>query len=386
MRFAARMLCVLTALGLGTSTVAAQEWRQWVAVNAKETSDPCSGQNPRLVILPDGTFVAAVDHGVGCFVPAPRTPAVSVFRSTDRGQTWVVTASLSSPFSASMFAVGDDLYLLGAAERTQRTYVGGLVIKQSKDGGRTWSEARDRTTGQLADQLSHSLWPEAVICGGRVWRPQEVRSHREDNVLESDLVVMSAPVDADLLNADSWRTSSRAAIDDQDHMVGFLDVIAMRSGPPRFAVSCLDDFVLCRAETNSDGIELRASSVESQARLPKRAARRKVLHDPVTDTYFALTMPNDLDESRDDPHKPSTALVLMSSPDCASWSARTELMRMGDDVPIGWLDWAIDGADLVFVMTPRSEQWCSTVVFVRVPDFRGRSLASAPYWCARSVK
>ena len=99
--------------------------------------------SPGLAVLPNGDYLASHDF----FGPKSdefQCPAVAVFRSSDRGQSWKQTARLQCLFWPSLFTHNGAAYLLGTDKHHGR-----LVIRRSTDGGVTWTEPKDSATGLL---------------------------------------------------------------------------------------------------------------------------------------------------------------------------------------------------------------------------------------------
>ena len=89
--------------------------------------------SPSLAILPDGRYVACHD----LFGPASsewRGAVTRVFQSGDRGATWTQVATVEPAFWSGLFVHREELYLMGTTHHHGR-----IVIRRSRDGGKTWS-------------------------------------------------------------------------------------------------------------------------------------------------------------------------------------------------------------------------------------------------------
>ncbi|MGH9344627.1 MAG: sialidase family protein, partial [Terriglobia bacterium] len=153
--------------------------------------------SPSIVILPDGAYVSSHD----LFGPKS-TESVSgvtrIFRSADRGRSWRKVAEVRDQFWSNLFVLHDKLYLMG----TSCEY-GRIVMRRSLDGGLTWSPPNylTRRAGY------HTAPVPVVVKNERLWRAMEY--HPPGPWGHFQAFVISAPVDADLLDGKSWRMASR---------------------------------------------------------------------------------------------------------------------------------------------------------------------------------
>ncbi len=148
---------------------------------------------PAIAILPDGTYVAAHDFfGRN----AALTDTTHVYTSRDRGATWTRRSEIKGQAWFSLFVHRGALYLHGTASR-----YGDLTIRRSTDGGRTWTEPKDAQSGLLVRGRFHGAPVPVVEHGGRLWRAVEERVNDEQWPLHFASLVVSVPVDADLLAA-----------------------------------------------------------------------------------------------------------------------------------------------------------------------------------------
>ncbi|MEY3775049.1 MAG: hypothetical protein RLZZ129_1829 [Verrucomicrobiota bacterium] len=152
--------------------------------------------SPGIAILPDGSYLASHDW----FGPGTGNNEVSVYRSDDRGLTWRPLARLHGLLWPSLFVHRGAVYLLGNAG-----LYGAVVIRRSDDGGCTWTEARDASSGILRAGRNHGAPVPVVVHGGRIWRGLEAVTGPDDWPRHFQSMMMSASEDADLLSSGSWR-------------------------------------------------------------------------------------------------------------------------------------------------------------------------------------
>ena len=189
--------------------------------------------SPALVRLPDGAIIACHDH----FYDEPEAfrgshpRLTSIYRSEDDGRSFQHISNIIGAFWSTLFLHRGALYLLGC----DRCY-GSIVIRRSDDGGFTWSWPVNETSGLLF-RGGEGMTPPNYHCApvpvtfhnGRIYRAFE------DNVTGHwptgfQALVISAPEDADLLAASSWRMSNKLPFDAEkvpadwgDHGPGFLE-------------------------------------------------------------------------------------------------------------------------------------------------------------------
>lgn len=165
-----------------------------------------SGQfigSPSLVILPDGNYLASHDF-FGPKSGQADCGVTEIFCSTNRGASWRKTAGLRCGFWANLFAHRGAVYLLG----TTKEY-GQIVIRRSVDDGQTWTAPDSPATGQLTPTGHWHTAPVPVVeHAGRVWRAFENADHGTEWGRRFCAGLLSAPADADLLNATNWTRSN----------------------------------------------------------------------------------------------------------------------------------------------------------------------------------
>jgi hypothetical protein len=162
--------------------------------------------SPALAVLPNGDYVASHD----LFGPksTERTSAVTkVFSSSDKGKTWKHLTDLQGQFWSSLFVHNGSLYIIG----TEKHY-GPIIIRRSDDGGKTWTEPKDKDSGRLHEGFTegndkfffHCAPVPVVVHNGRIWRGIEAAIPTPKWGGNFYPTMMSAPVDADLLKSSSW--------------------------------------------------------------------------------------------------------------------------------------------------------------------------------------
>ncbi len=156
--------------------------------------------SPALCVLPNGDYLASHD----LFGPKSNEHVRAtgrLYRSTDKGATWSHVTDVDGYFWTNLFVHNGAAYALGTDK-----HHGQLIIRRSTDHGTTWSEPAVIDAGQW-----HTAPMPVIEHDGRLWRAFE-DAHTSDKWGERYRARMiSAPVDADLLKAESWTLSNAVA-------------------------------------------------------------------------------------------------------------------------------------------------------------------------------
>ncbi len=154
--------------------------------------------NPSITILPDGDYLAAC---TGAYRVQGTSAGVSFFLSSDKGLTWKAQSINNGVMSyQNLFVHKGILYLIGTSG-VQKD----IIIRKSMDKGVTWTYPVNETDGILLQGQYHSAPVPMVVNNGRLWRAFETNFDGENK----KAFVMSAPVDANLMNASNWTFSNR---------------------------------------------------------------------------------------------------------------------------------------------------------------------------------
>lgn len=361
------------ALAVMASAVA-QERPPWVVVDAPEMKQWDELRRPALVVLPDGSYVAKYEHE-GHYSNQIGT---RICVSRDRGATWERVATLDVPRLASLLAIGERLYLLGV-DGSGRTPRGHVVIRRSDDGGRTWTAAVDEATGRIRGESElESASVPSVIAAGRIWRPFARSFYR--GATRAHALLASAPVDADLLRADSWRWSEELPLAEPEApRVAGSYLIDDGAGPPRLVLRSFGFDCVGVALPSADGWKLALDERDPSITVPRNARGWEPRRDPLTQRWFALVNPKPVEESKS--AFDGGRVELMSSSDAVTWDVRSTLLDGG--AGYNERSWVYAGADLD-VVACISKKDGQRVVFLRVLNFRERTSETAPVFAAPS--
>jgi len=354
--------------------------------------------SPSLAILPDGTYVASHDlFGPGT---AEGTSGVTrIFRSPDRGATWSRVATVQPAFWSGLFVHRGGLYLMGTTHHHGR-----IVIRRSDDGGATWTAPDSDTTGLLTERGEYHTAPVPVLVhGGRVWRAFEDAGGGREWGTRYRAMMLSAPVDADLLDRRSWILSN-ALPRDPDWLAGrfhaWLEGNAVADAEGRVCnvlrVDAPGGERAAVVEVSADGRRVAFDPATGFIDFPGGAKKFTIRRDPRSEaagerpvwwTLASVAAP--VDAGRLHPHAIRNTLALVRSEDLRTWDMRSIVLHHPDAVRHGfqYVDWLFDGDDLVAVSrtahddagagAPRAHD-ANFLTFHRITNFRGLAPADSP--------
>jgi arylsulfatase A-like enzyme len=330
----------------------------------------------------DGALVASHD----LFGPGSTRSKTRVFASTDRGATWTQQGEIEGQWWSTLFAHRDALYLMG----TSREY-GATVIRRSTDNGATWTEPRDARSGLLHGDGKYHCAPVPVVeHDGRLWRAMEDAQGPGGWGSHFRAFMMSAPVDADLLDAVSWTSSNRLGRDPawlDGRFRGWLEGNAV-VGPDGRMLDVLrvdlpagSEELAAFVHISDDGTTATFDPAADFIPFPGGAKKFVIRYDPRSKLYWALTNAIPEPDPKRAPASMRNSLALASSPDLRDWTIRKVLVRHPDPIHHGYQypDWQFDGDDLIAVVRTAHDDGlggahnahdANWMTFHRVADFR----------------
>jgi hypothetical protein len=269
------------------------------------------------------------------------------------------------------------LYVLG----TRHEY-GVLLIRRSADGGRTWTEPAAPATGLLRAGRYHCGPCRILIHNGRIWR--SVGDFTGGRWGDFGVLVMSAPIDADLLNAESWMFSrplpkppeftwleGNVVLDPDKKLVNILRT--NRGGADKAAI----------VRVRPDGTELHYDPDNDFIDMPGGGVKFTVRYDERTSRYWSIA------SKQTNPTAYRNNLVLTSSVDLRNWQVESPLLSHPDSEKHAWqyVDWQFDGDDIIFVSRTafddglggaHSAHDANYLTFHRITGFRTRAPGPLP--------
>jgi hypothetical protein len=322
------------------------------------------------------------------FGPGSTYNTVKVFTSPDKGATWRETARIKGQFWSNLFVHKGALYLMGTSKK-----YGYLVIRRSTDNGRTWTVPSDDTSGLLLADAKYIPGPMPVVChNGRIWRAALDRMGGRRWGEWGRAFMMSAPLESDLLRADSWQCSNRlgydrrylegrfggwlegnAVVTPEGRIVDILRVHENKVGGKAAIIRISEDGTKATFDPDRDFIDF-----------PGGCKKFTIRYDPVSSLYWSLANII-LDADRDKGAKPErirNTQGLLSSPDLRTWKIRRTVLHHPDVKRHGfqYLDWQFEGDDIIAVSRTawderdgsraHSQHDANYMTFHRFEDFR----------------
>lgn len=353
--------------------------------------------SPGIVIVRDGVYLAKHDEfGPGS---TEHTSAITqLYQSDDAGKTWRQIYTFDGLFWASIFKLGDSIYLLGPNK-----HHGYLVLYRSDDDGKTWSTPTDADRGLLRPGENHTAPMPVIVHNGRVWRALEDAGNGDKWGQRYSPLMMSAPVDADLLKASSWTFSNfikrdpswlegkfnawlegNAVVTPDNHIVDIL------------RVDCPQGDLAAIVRVSDDGRTATFDAEHDFIAFPGGAKKFAIRHDPKTDLYWTLS---NFEPPFDRELKPSlirNALALASSPDLRNWTVQSIVLYHPDvkNHAFQYVDWLFEGDDMIVASRTAYEDGsggahrqhdANFLTFHRLKNFRDLKMAdSTPEYLRRA--
>ncbi len=326
-----------------------------VVVNYIPASTKTYIGSPSICILPNGDYIASHDH----FGPATTEHSealTAVYNSVNRGKSWTKIAEIHGQFWSNLFVHKDVLYIMGTWK-----HHGNLIIRRSVDGGKSWSEPTSAANGLLLEGEYHTAPMPMVIHNGRIWRAIEnAKSESKKWGIRYSAMVISAPIDADLLNSASWTITNflthnpayldgkfggwiegNAVITPEGKLVDMLRVATSEKGRELAAI----------VDISADGKVASFDRATGFINFEGGARKFSIRYDPKSARYWTISNMITQEFADRDAGSVRNTLVLKSSADLKKWTVHKILLHHPDVLKHGfqYVDWQFDGNDLIFL-------------------------------------
>ena len=315
--------------------------------------------SPSLAILPNGDYVASHD----LFGPESNEhvrATSKIYTSKNRGKSWTEIAEIDGAFWSKLFVRQGKLWFLG----TDRHH-GNTLIRLSEDGGKSWTNTRDSSNGLLLVGEYHCAPMPVIEYDGRIWRAMEsAMGPIKKWGKRYGAFMLSAPVDSDLLDADSW-TSSNILYYDSTYLDGNFggwlegNVVVDKEGQIWDMLRVDDRSTLeekaARVKISNDGKTASFDPKTGFISFPGGSKKFTIRYDEPSGLYWTIAnvIPEDIKKDHQDknPAGLRNTQALFSSPDLLKWQQRKVLLQHPDVVKHGfqYVDWMVDGKDIIFL-------------------------------------
>ncbi len=344
---------------------------------------------PSMEILPDGTYIASHD-----WFGLPATPSTAFFESKDRGEHWEKIAEIPAQQAGMLFYVNGALWSIGwMPEKMGDRNKTSITIRRSTDGGHTWTVPEDAKSGLLLDDPETSYFCDpapVLIYNGRVWKEVERVADRDSNSPRNwatgyQPLMISAPMDADLLDRDSWVFSNPVPWTTTPGLGGWLEGNALADPDGNMLILMrIDDIANCgkaaRLNLSSDLKTLSYNPETGFIEMPGGCKKFVIRYDEVSKKYWSLVdwvHPNDADAPNKE--RIRNTLTLVCSEDLTHWEIRSIIYRHPDrTIGFQYVDWRFVGDDIDFICrlgwvnSPNCHD-SDYLTFDRVKNFRSRT-------------
>ncbi|MCA9261009.1 MAG: exo-alpha-sialidase, partial [Planctomycetales bacterium] len=316
--------------------------------------------SPSLVSLGDGALLASHDE----FGPKSTEhvrATTHVFRSRDAGVTWSHVATVEGQFWSTLFVHRSAVYLLGVDK-----HHGNVVIRRSDDEGTSWTSPDAAHAGLIAEGQYH-CGPQPILeHDGRLWRAMEDAAGGERWGERYRPLLMSAAIDANLLDRKSWTLTNYVSVEQNwlnGQLRGLLEGNAVKA-PTGEVVNILR--VAATQSVANTAATLRFDRAAQRLafdperdfiEFPGGSKKFTIRYDATSQRYWALTnwVRPELVGVRSASAIRNT-LTLVSSADLRRWRIDRVIIQ-DDDLGHGYQypDWQIEGDSLIAVVRTAAE-------------------------------
>lgn len=310
--------------------------------------------SPSICVLPNGDYVASHDE----FGPKStefRSAITHIFTSSDKGNTWEKIATIDGQFWSNLFYHKNALYIMGTNK-----HHGNLIIRESTDGGKTWTIPYDNTHGLILEGEYHTAPMPILIHKGRIWRGVEYATEKSTKWGERySALMLSIPENANLLHAKNWTRSNHLPYDStylNGHFRAWLEgnAVVTRDGKVvdilRVHAPDLKEEYCAIVDVDKKGKKV-SFDRKNFHRMPGAAKKFTIRYDKETDKYWSLVnyIPDTYRGIRTD--RVRNTLALASSSDLKNWKIEHIVLSHEDPThhAFQYVDWLFESNDIIFV-------------------------------------
>ena len=315
--------------------------------------------SPSLAVLPNGDYVASHDF----FGPKSNEhvrATSKIFTSSNKGKSWEEIAEIDGAFWSKLFVHQGTLWLIGFDR-----HHGNTLVRRSDDGGKTWTKPTNSTNGLILEGEYHCAPMPIIEHNGRIWRAMEsAMGPIKKWGKRYGAFMLSAPVDADLLQADSW-TSSNILYYDSTYLDGNFggwlegNAVVDKEGQIWDMLRVDDRSTLeekaARVKISADGKKATFDPATGFKPFPGGSKKFTIRYDEKSDLYWTIAnvIPESVKKENKgkNPASIRNTQALFSSPDLINWEQKKVLLQHEDVKKHGfqYLDWVFNGKDILFL-------------------------------------
>lgn len=310
--------------------------------------------SPSICILPNGDYLASHEF----FGPASseyENALTVIHKSSDKGKTWDKIAEIEGQFWSNIFVHQSHVYIMGTWKHN-----GDFIIRRSTDNGTTWSIPNDETSGLLLKGKYHTAPMPMTVYNDRIWRAIEfVISQGSEEETHLCPMVISAPINSDLLDADNWKISNHLPFDPtllNGNFKNWLEgnVVLAPNGELlnilRVATSEKGKELAAIVNISKNGAKISFDEKNGFIDFIGGASKFSIRYDEESSLYWTIS--NKVGTHTNvDAAKVRNTLVLKSSPDLINWTIKKTLLHHPDIKTHGfqYIDWLFEGTDIIFL-------------------------------------
>lgn len=358
-----KIVAILITVLLSGFGLAAQEFDDSKVPGIVVAYSPASSGkyigSPSLAVLPNGDYVASHDF-FGPESNEHKRATSKIYTSSNKGKSWKEIAEIDGAFWSKLFVHQGTLWLIGPDR-----HHGNTLVRRSDDGGKTWTQPTNKNNGLILEGEYHCAPMPLIEHNGRIWRAMEsAMGPIKKWGKRYGAFMLSAPLDADLLKADSW-TSSNILYYDSTYLDGNFggwlegNAVVDREGQ-LWDILRVDDRTTLEEKAamvkiSADGKKATFDPKTGFINFPGGSKKFTIRYDEKSDLYWTIAnvIPDDIKKSTDrtNPAGIRNTQVLFSSPDLINWEQKKVLLQHEDIKNHGfqYVDWLFNGKDILFL-------------------------------------
>jgi len=348
--------------------------------------------SPGMCVLSDGSYLASHDE----FGPKSsefRSAQTRIFLSKDRGGSWIQIATIDGQFWSNLFVHNGIVYVMGPNK-----HHGNFNIRRSDDGGYTWTIPYHSKNGLILPGEYHTAPMPMVIHNGRIWRALEYATAPTTKWGQRySAMMISAPVNSDLLNADNW-SKTNYLMYDSTYLNGAFNAWLEGNavvGPKgemfdilRVDAPSREDEYAAIVKISKNGKKATFDPETGFIKLPGGSKKFTIRYDEKSQRYWMLSNYVKPEfRGKGNPAGVRNTQALCSSIDLQNWTVHKIVLEHPDVKYHGfqYVEWLFEGDDIIFLSRTafddetggaRNNHDANFLTFHRIKDFRKLSEVS----------